>query len=418
MFDLNDSVRNGGFCTLEGVATEMHEIRSEPGDDDAPVTPLTPAKEGHWFPKMSQARLYFSFVTVATIIPVDFSIHLEIDRDQDTYARYLRVYLDGAKFYESVIGSSGFHGDIPFSAYGGSHAIWLEIYYGGYKEKGWKLKYFWVYDAADEPVNVNGEYTHQSYYCNLRYQVKMGDNTKLSIEIVNNYDWITRWCYVYVDDAYKTRFTVPRAIEVSLGSYTDDSIHELKLKIFSCSGYECGKKITQLMVHHDGVKYEMDYRYDHEPDQATIDYIDAYFKKYSYHRVELYLGQSLTFADYITGDDFEALYWSEFDHRGQSYWHYYLFAHYVVDCGGFYDPVLESICIADQSWADYCFWSGKLHRWARYSVTLHEHGHMLGMTHHPSGDCPCPRCAYAHYSTSVCVNPTYCVYHWEEGYWS
>jgi len=411
---LADSSSNG-----TSAAIPASTILSEPRQDSDVATPLTPAKNGHWFPCMSQARMYFDFATPAPPVYLQLYIHLQIQRDQDVYSRYLRVSLDGSQFYETIIGSAGFHGDIPFYSWTGQHTIRLEIYYGGYVQKGWKLLYFWVYGINGMLMDVNGEYTYQSYYCDLKYLAKMGEQTTLNIQVVNAWDTIPRYCVIYVDSVWITTFIVPAAFQIPLGNYADDSIHELMVRIYSCANTEYGKKITQLLVHHIGVKYEMDYQSGHTPDQQFIDYVQAYYKAYCYHRVELYVDQSLIFDDNITGTQCDGMYSVNFQHAGQPYWHWYLFAHYLEPRlgWGFYSPLYQYICIADQSWLDWC---GILRpiAWARSAVTMHEHGHWLGLSHYPGGACPCPTCCYSNAWTSVCSTVTYCVYHWRQSAWS
>jgi hypothetical protein len=154
--DLNDTVVDGLFHLIKEETDEDVVVLSDPGGYDNEATPLTPAKNGHWFPKMSYSRQYFDFMPEGWY--ASYKIHLEIEQDQDVYARYLRVKVDGTTIFTTVISYMGFHGDIETPAIYGywEHTIQIEINYGGYCEKGWKLKYFWVYNLDGEPMDVTG----------------------------------------------------------------------------------------------------------------------------------------------------------------------------------------------------------------------------------------------------------------------
>ncbi|MBD3160275.1 MAG: hypothetical protein GF309_15965 [Candidatus Lokiarchaeota archaeon] len=418
----SDSLNGNNTGSLE-TETRDSQILAEPGDDDAPVTPLTPAKRGHWFPKQAYSKLYFSFETNQPG-PISYIIHLEIEQDQDSYPRYLTLSLDGEPFAENIwIDEDGYHTSTGTPViYGvGEHTITITINYGAHAEKGWLLKHFWVYDLDGNPLDVTGQFTHKEGHCNLRYLVEMGPDTTLNLAIENGWETHTRICDIYVDDTFITSRTVPANLEIDLGDYIDSSVHELRLDIYWQGYTECGKKITILQVHHRGAFIELDYRSDHKPDDAFISYFESYYKCYSYHRVDIRVDESLAFSDTLHPPEISALHDNHFQHKkqytqqaGNIDWLWCLFAHYIWESGGYYGG--DSIVFPDQAWKDWCFWNWRDISSARRTVLMHEFGHYLGMPHYyDNTDCPCPDCCYAHRLDCIDSDPTYCVWHWQRG---
>jgi hypothetical protein len=415
---------NGFPITLYQIESGGMGTLSDPANSDNSATPLTPAKRGHWFPRQSYARMFFEFDAFG--LGGRHRIHLEIEQDQDTYPRTLTVKLDGDILRETIISIYGFHDDIitPIITPAVKHRIEVQINYGSYVDKGWILKHFWVY-FDKYPADVTGQLTHKEGYCNLRYLVEMGPNTILNLKIEHGDETYSRTCEIYVDDNFIHQLYVPATIELDLGDYDDNSVHELRLLIYWQGHVECGKKITILQVHHEGTHVEIDYRHDHIPDSEFIEYVESFYKVYSYHRVDLQLNDSLSSEEVpdTIPEDWEGwgpLWLSRFGNKnkfteqaGDIDWLWCVFAHYIEGAGGWYS--WDTIVVADQSWIDWCFWNLRPISWARRAVLLHEFGHYLGMPHYYAGDCPCYECCYSSPFNCIWETPTYCVWHWQRG---
>ena len=437
--DFNNTVANGTSFILRQLKPEEIVTRSDEGGYDAPATPLTPAKEGHWFPKLSYSRLYFDFIADSWW-GVSYKIHLEIERDQDSYSRYLRIKLDGTTFHEVIIGSSGFHGDIwtPVIWYGGEHKITLEIYYGGYKEKGWKLKFFWVYNSDGIPLDVTGEYTHQSYHCNLLYQVKLGDNSILHIKTEDADDSGFRYCYVYIDGVRKLRGYAPGEYEVDIGDYSDDSIHEMRVDIWSSSQTECGKKITILLVHHSGGFVDVDYMENNEPSESELAYIESYYITHGYHRIDLQKDDPIPHSEwFLMGElaDDPGGFWEYYDtysnHKNDPQWEWMIWVYKVKDENGPVDWVGVHVGGGEPDGCcgivihDYLLFLGAYNHYfeswsaARKSCSMHEIGHHYHIIDVDAQGhevyCSNPQCCMALASMVWAMEePWYCAHHWSQ----
>lgn len=438
--DFNQTAMNESIYVFGQSFHEDIAIQSDEGEYDAPATPLTPAKDGHWFPQLQYSRLFFDFVADSWW-GVSYKIHLQIARDQDTYSRYLRIKLDGTTFHEVIIGSNGFHGDIwtPVIWYGGEHRITLEINYGGYKDKGWKLRFFWVYNSNGIPLDVTGEYTHQSYHCNLRYQVRLGENSILQIKTVNAGDTILRICYVYVDDILKLRGYAPGEYEVNIGNYGDDTIHELKVDIWSSSLVECGKKITILQVHHKGGYIDVDYMPNNEPSDTELNYIESYYVTHGYHRIDLQKADNPVphVEWFLMGNlandpgGFWEYYNAYSDHKNDPQWEWMIWVHKVKDENGAVSWLGAHItggesdgCCGIVIHDDLLFW-GAYNKYfiswsaARKSCSMHEIGHHYNIIDVDSQGkevyCSNPLCCMALASMVWAMEtPWYCAHHWDQ----
>jgi len=442
--NLNYTVADGSYFVVDELCSEDATIRSDPGGYDAEATPLTPAKEGHWFPQMSYSRLYFDFMPEGWY--ASYKIHLEIEQDQDSFSRYLRVKVDGTTIYTIVIGWQGFHGDIVTPAIYGywHHSIDLEIHYGGYREKGWKLEYFWVYNLDGAPMDVTGEFTHKASYCNLYYQVEMGANTILHLKTVTAWDPYLRSCYVYVDGVLKLQGYAPGEYEVDLGDYQHASIHEVRIKIWWSHLVQWGKKITIMQVHHDGGWGEVDYFQGHAPLESDLAYLESYYILHGYKHVDFFLSSVISGSDYNNYKNLDMTYGSSsagwvylrnkyFSHSA-SYPKYVwiLFAHYIHIDGQLWEGVVgvhyggSGILIHDQLMNDYSLPPNAptIAAWRR-TVTMHEFGHHINIIDYKLGGgeeyCSNPYCcmheAFNVQGYNVNEAPWYCAHHWGQNYW-
>nr|KXH74678.1 MAG: hypothetical protein AM325_12515 [Candidatus Thorarchaeota archaeon SMTZ1-45] len=422
--DLNYTVDNNCEYIIQEIPPPAAQIESEPQQSGNLMTPLTFAKKGHYFPFTGYSKMYFDF-EADSWWGAQYRIHLEIARAADTYARTLTVSLDGSQFYSCIIGSTGFHDDIwtPIIWWGGVHTIRIQINWGAYVEKAWKLEYFWVYNTADIPLDVKCEYTHQSEHSKMEYLVETGPNTILNLKTENGWDGITRSCFVYLDSRLVFMGSSPGNYEISLGDFPDGEIHQITIDIFSCSSTEYAKKITVMLVHHDGASLEIDYRYDHQPDSEALEYLETFFKTHSYHRVDCVLDQSLSSSvipDTITQNfdwwSVKSQYFSHLGHwteaAGDVDWLWCVFVHYIEGNAGFYGG--DTIAVADQAWIDWCNQYGYSISWQRRAVLMHEFGHYLGMPHY-IGETTCPNYPCVFSAGAPVEAPTYCLWHWLRG---
>ncbi|MHA1768333.1 MAG: hypothetical protein ACTSV3_00570 [Candidatus Thorarchaeota archaeon] len=306
---------------------------------------------------------------------------------------------------------------------GHTHTVRIQINWGAYVERAWKLEYFWVYNAADTPLDVKCEYTHQAEHAKLEYLVETGPNTILNLKTENGWDGTTRSCLVYLDSQLVFTGVSPGSYEIDLGDFPDGEVHLITIDIFSCSSTEYAKKVTIMLVHHDGASLEIDYRYDHQPDAQALEYMETFFKTHSYHRVDCVLDQSLS-SSVIPDIILPSFDWSSvksqyFNHAGQWTdvagdvdWLWCVSVHYIDGNAGFY--CCDMIAIADQSWIDWCDQYGYSISWQRRAVMMHEFGHYLGMPHY-SGDTSCPNYPCVFSVGAPVEAPTYCLWHWQRG---
>ena len=410
------------------VVSDPSEQPERSGIDSDPIwgklaTPLTPAKKGHYFPLKDYSRMYFDFN--APLFLGQYRIHLEIEQVNDVWSRTLTVALDGNDFFTDTIGPEGFHDEIwtPFM-WSGSHTIRVQINYGALVDKAWKLEHFWVYDTGLNPMDVTAEYTYQDYHCKLVYLVEMGPNTIMDLKTENGWDDLPRFCYVYVDGVCFLEGYSPGQYSIDLGDYPDGEVHEITIDIWSCANTEYQKKVTIMLVHHDGAFIEMDYRYDHVPDSAALEYFTAYYRLYSYHRVTVNVDESLpssVIPDTITDQNFnwdavKAQHFSKIgqwtEKEGDIDYIWCLNCHYIYGNAGFYGG--DMIAVADQSWIDYCNLYGYSISFQRRAVFMHEFGHYIGMPHY-TGNVACPNYPCVSSSGVPVEHPTYCVWHWTRG---
>ncbi|TET09916.1 MAG: hypothetical protein E3J86_06960, partial [Candidatus Thorarchaeota archaeon] len=265
-------------------------------DRSWPARPQSPALDGHWFPQTSYSRLYFK--VNQPYADSKFRIWMVIEADQDPIERYLTVRVDGSQIYhERIHPNTGFNDYME--VYGsGVKKIELQINYGGYKDKGWKLKYFYPERTNGEPLEIIGEYFPETSSPELTYHARMGMETKLNIKVENDQDTNQRSFYVYVDGQYKGTGSIPGSHEFSLGDYTHDSLHEISL-VMSGSTTQWGKIVSIKRVHHWTAGVEIDYMSGHSPSQADLDQLEAYYITLGPHRVEFELDDLIPYQTYF-----------------------------------------------------------------------------------------------------------------------
>jgi hypothetical protein len=263
-----------------------------------PATPLTPAMSGHWFPQMSYSRLYFE--VYQPYLDYHYCLRIRIEADQDEYDRTLTVTVQGVQLYSGVIkDEDGFDGviTVPSQLVGiGTHKVVVQINYGAYVPKGWKLTYFYPERAFGEPLEVLSEYFPQQNPARLTYLARLGPNSVINIAQEADQDHYARTTRAYVDGQLKQSATGDHAWEWSLGDYTHDSLHEVTIEL-QYGGYaEWGKKLTINRVHHLAGSVEIDYMPGHAPTRDDLDVLEAYYINMGYHRTEFHLDDEVPYA--------------------------------------------------------------------------------------------------------------------------
>jgi hypothetical protein len=400
-----------------------------------PACPLTPAMDGHWFPQEGYSRLYFE-VNQPYIDDIAYYLRIKIESDQEAFDRTLTVKVDGFEIYSNYIRVGvGFDGYLMV-VYGiGVQKVELQINWGAYAEKGWKLTYFYPMRLNGEPLEVVGEYFPQDNPAHLTYLARLGPDAKISLKQEADQDPIPRTTRVYVDGQLKYSGTGDHAWEWPLGDYTYNSLHEIVIEL-QFGGYsEWGKELTINRVHFLTGSVEIDYMAGHEPSQDDLDVLEAYFITMNYNRVELHIDDKVPYVyefDLSTDGfspsqqllDYESTYC---DHSGDSKWVWVLCLHYismsgtrVTWYGGHW--LGHGIFMHDQVMKDYAAWP-----WTppispiRRTVMFHEYGHHINIVDvwpdYSEKYCANYLCAMANSALNYLNYPWYCEHHWTERRW-
>ncbi|MCD6514590.1 MAG: hypothetical protein J7L07_06670, partial [Candidatus Odinarchaeota archaeon] len=244
MYDLNDtrlwedlSISNYDYLgTLYGTYPYTNEhvstLSTDPNNSNVPAPPQI-VKETHWFPKETHARIVYQIYVYGTGYH-NVKIHVVVQGDQDVYSRYFRVYWDSTKIYETIVRPYAGPYNLTFSilVYNNieisAHLLTFEIYYGGYREFGWKLTSLWLEDAV-----VAGEYFPRQSYSKLSWKVLCGRDTKIDIYLRRVNDAYDRILTIYLDDqqVFQDIIKSYNELHINLGNFDDDSEHILTLRI-------------------------------------------------------------------------------------------------------------------------------------------------------------------------------------------
>ncbi|MBS3795876.1 MAG: hypothetical protein KGY80_13310 [Candidatus Thorarchaeota archaeon] len=432
---LNTSEYNSSSCETETLTSSTyfpgHTWSWEYGPDDRHVEApeVTRPMEGNWFPKKSYSRIVYQVL----LEPRDDEIYFHVERGADTYARYFRVFLDDEKLHEHIIQRSSNHYSasipVPDDIRTDYYYITLEIYYGGYKEKGWNLRYFTVkepdYEGYLQPVRTDYQQFRKEGHSDLVFNVPMGPNTKLNIETLNCHDWYTRYLYVYVDGYRKKTHYAPGSYEADIGDYSEPGMHELKLVLYWGDHFygAYSKSIKQLYVSYEYRHVEVDWMagwyqgtyYDHSQPPEVFEYAESYYRTHDYRRVKFHEDECVGFEAEIPDYDYfkDNYYDVHFDHIGDSRWAYGLFAHDTS--GGYWGQGLinQGFYVTDKNSPDL-----NHRKW----VLMHEFGHVEAMDD-GSGYKRDVYCIYDREIYSDWVTPHYAsngwVHHltWISGWW-
>jgi hypothetical protein len=396
-----------------------------------PACPLTPAMDGHWFPQEAYSRLYFE-INQPYFLDAGYYLRIKIECDQDTYDRTFTVKVDDATVYTGVIyDETGFDDDVLVMYRVGIQKVELQINYGAYVQKGWKLTHFYPVRGNNEPLEVLGEYFPQENIARLTYLARLGPESKINLKLEADQDPIPRTTRVYVDGQFIEDGIGDNAWEWSLGDYTYNSLHEVTIELQYGAYAEWGKKLTINRVHFLTGSVEIDYMSGHAPSQDDLDVLEAYFITMNYNRVEFHLDDLIAFVNIfnLSADgiwpsqqysDYETMYR---DHTGDRKWEWMLCLHYVSWKGsraswwglhwGDY-----GIFLHDQAMKDYplCPISP-----IRRTVTLHEYGHHINIIDwwpdQTERYCVNIYCAMSNSLLNLFNYPWYCEHHWSERRW-
>jgi hypothetical protein len=408
----------------------------------AVAEPLPASKDGHWFPRMLYSRIRYE-VYLSPLSSNTF--RLDISKGDDIWGRYFRIYLDGNKIHDQVI-YSGFHSDVAlWEVTGGVRRLEFEIYSGSYSEKAWKIDLFKFYLGSNDPASeprVLSEFFPFNSHGKLIWKVKLGQQTQAEIKIENVDDNYARDLNVYVDGTQKYSGIVPCDITLSLGSYTQDSVHEIVLDVWWCDYREWGYKMPKFRVHYGGAAAEIDYLYSPSqgwnsmPTSDMLNYMQVYYVEHGYKRYSLFIDQGLN-ADVNGG---EVTDWTEYNNIYHDYftyqWYgvkYLLFGYYswlgtnVV--GWTWPKGGDMMFVATQSCANYAGYFGWWYGFDTYDVMLlammHECGHSIyimdgsGTEEDPEVYCYNSHCIMHSVCVHNCVHASlnncyYCQHHWDE----
>ncbi len=326
--DMNYTVENGSIFVLNEVnmkeeeqrkniilkqrntgSSDMAVVASNPEGYDNEATPLTPAKDGHWFIKTGYSKLTFKFdAQHPGFFGGYYKIHIQLTRDTDIYSRAFKVFLDGTEIYSAVIGSSGFHGDIttPFIWWHGIHTITLQINWCGWQEHQWRMDYFWVYDEYDAPQDITSEsFPADITAPEFEYRIRCGPDDRLDLTIshgANPGTWGAPFTmYVYLDDQLKQTLFVPNgewSYQLDLGDYAYDSTHTLKLTYSDSVESPGYRRIVVNQPHHEAGWVEVDYFTGHAPSSSDLQYLESYYIVHGYKRADFFLSSQISGSDY------------------------------------------------------------------------------------------------------------------------
>ncbi|WP_457559665.1 hypothetical protein [Candidatus Harpocratesius sp.] len=210
-----------------------------------------PFAGGLYFPKATYSKLSFE-VEFKKYDANPFSntakgkLWINIESDQDTISRYLRIYIDGNRIDQKTINYNGFNGEIAYSSTTGKHIVTLEIYYGGYKTYGWKLvnfgvinRYWGLLGDTYGVGKVLAAFFPQSSNSEITFEFPAGKYgwTYMDILIKQHDDTYSRLFSVYVDGVLKVSESSAPTLPWNgqqhfyIGYYTKGTLHKLTLRI-------------------------------------------------------------------------------------------------------------------------------------------------------------------------------------------
>ncbi|MCF2136574.1 MAG: hypothetical protein K9W43_04960 [Candidatus Thorarchaeota archaeon] len=350
-----------------------------PNDRHVEAPEVVRPLEGNWFPQSSYSRITYQ----AVISPIS-KISFRIERGADTYARRIRLYCGNYLLLDDVISSSEQYYEasilttnIPLGIY----FVMMEINYGGYKFRGWNLRYWQVFYCDSEgyyqPTRTAYQQFQKERSSTLEFCVPMGPHTILNLETQNCHDIYTRLLYVYVDDVLKQTLYAPGAYEVEIANFVSPGLHDLKFVLYYGDhfwGYY-SKSIRQLCVTYEYKQIEVDSMATHVQPSTVFERVETYYRTHGYRRIVFHVDETNIPYDYeLTYNEVNSLYWSHCNHIGQDRWVWGLYGHTVKDAWGWAQFSEQRFVIGDQVSID--FMSGSVSTEdKRVWILTHEFGH-------------------------------------------
>ena len=415
---------------------------------------LTPAMEGHWFPRMDYSRLYFK---VSNPNPDQYwTLKIHIVADQDTIDRFLTVYVDDTMVYQNVITvAAGFDGGIRVNyPLLNTRKVILQINWGANVEKGWKLVYFYPERWFGEPLQILGEYfPQQGQKSWLTYRAILGTDSHINLKMESDQDTYPRFLRVYVDGQLKADNGPggDGAWQWELGNYSDGSTHEVKLELEYGGWKEWGKILTINRASYFRAGVEIDYMAELKsvPNQDDLNYLTSYYINLGYDRVEFYLDQQVTYKQQfllakvenglvVPDTDYWTYYNTYRGHSNDPKWEWVLYGHLFLGPNiqegteaihwpsGYYSKLQDG-----RPWPiNTCYGIFVLDDripspggagWRR-SLLMHEFGHHLGIVDwwvyaYVWTEAPCINSYCAMQYTFLWQCPYYCQHHWSQHRW-
>jgi hypothetical protein len=363
-------------------------------------------KEGHWFPKRDYSQIRYQVYFGSYIGYVTFTAYVNVQRGADPVGRYLRFYYDGVQVGQEVMYYSTHTFTFQFDVwFGGTHTLTVEVYWGGYRDYGWKLSVIEVYalllseqgyDYAtwNYRRDLDTEFFPKASYARLEFDVFLGPNSWAYIKIDSHDDTIARFFWIYVDGVKKNgdQDWTPLAKSFYLGDYSRGSLHKLRLEIYWGGYKEYGWKLDMktFKVYYDSVFVEVDYMsaadHNHAPSQSSIlSIITDYYHLHGHQNLAFVIDDDLTHVDNMWPSNLASYRQSYFDHKGDSYWRYLVVGHYSFynNVAGYQHPdYLDTVFVADQYASDVAEWywfMGVTHDKALRDAVMHEIGHTVGI---------------------------------------
>ena len=281
-------------------------------------------KEGTFFPQQSHSKIEFVAHNNYDTIKV------AVTRVNDISARYLYIYVNGVQVSKTLIGSgtttisashSGSNGDV----------ITLDIYYGGYANRGWLLNYAYLYNGG-VGYEVDNVYFPKVGNSKIEAYFIGGPSTYLDLSVLRVNDIYARSLSVYVDDT----LVVPEFVISSsysgtlyLGSFAKRSVHLLTIQIRWGGYVDRGWQLTRMRVHYFATYVEIDWMPNYKPDSAVLSYIEDYYKNNGYERIDLFYDEEVPLDEEVDGTDLQNLYNQYADYKYYSNYRYMVFGKYA-----------------------------------------------------------------------------------------
>ncbi len=208
--------------------------------------------KGIYFPKLSHSKLEFVAHATSDYLNPDYTaIRFSITRVNDAYTRYLYVYVNGQKIKQFLISGGTTTFTVSHNGENGD-LITLEIYYGGYATRGWRLNYAYLDDGSSESFAMDNVYFPQESYSKIESDFIGGSQTYLDLTVVRVNDVYSRILSIYVDGQLVKEVVIYSSYSdtLLLGSFSSGSTHILTIQIHWGGYTERGWQLTEQYVYY------------------------------------------------------------------------------------------------------------------------------------------------------------------------